>query len=461
MYADFNIWIALIIMAVVLGGTQGLGAYLVLLERKIAAWTQDRLGPNRVGPWGLFQPIADGLKFVFKEQFIPARVDTLFYLIAPAVAVTMALMAFAVVPFGRTSAPPRLFDRRPVTDEEKAQGYSDRPHGQAWPQTVAEQEALLDADRKYAQANNKPSFEDAVREYNSASQYNFSSIQWIIAPHVEVGLVYVFAVGSLAVYAVVLGGWASNNKYSFLGALRSSAQLISYEIPLGLSVLGVFFVTGSLNLERIIEYQSQHGWNILFQPVAALMFAVSVFAECSRLPFDLPETEQELVGGYHTEYTGIKLLLFLLAEYLHMITTSLLVVIMFFGGWELPWLVIPGPDNAWTIILKLIVLSVKMALFICFYMFVRWTVPRFRFDQLMGLAWKVLMPLALANVVVVLIVRQIWPQGGFADWLIAVISIAVLIAFASYSAKMPRPPTRARTAYRGHGSEQLTLAGDH
>ncbi len=167
------------------------------------------------------------------------------------------------------------------------------------------------------------------------------------------------------------------------------------------------------------------------------------------------------MGGYHTEYTGMKLGLFLLGEYVHMITTSLLMVTLFFGGWELPWVAVPGPDDAGTIILKLIVLTVKMVLFIFFYMFVRWTVPRFRFDQLMGLAWKVLMPLALVNVVVVLVVRQLRPLGDYSDWLITVISIAALVAFAAYSATLPRPPTRIKTPYRGHGSEQLAAAGDH
>ncbi|HVS40120.1 MAG TPA: NADH-quinone oxidoreductase subunit NuoH [Gemmataceae bacterium] len=429
MYADFNFWVTLVIIVVVMGVVQGACAYLVLLERKIAAWTQDRIGPNRAGPLGLLQPIADGLKFVFKEQLVPAKVDKLFYFTAPAVAMTAALMAFAVVPFGRTWAPPSY----------------------PWPQTVEEQSAR----------DNDPAFKQELAEYNSAGRGNIAAVQWVVAAHVEVGLIYVFAVGSLAVYAVVLGGWSSNSKYSFLGALRSSAQLISYEIPLGLAVLGVLFVTGSLNLERIIEYQDKHGWNVLFQPVAALLFAVSVFAECSRLPFDLPETEQELVGGYHTEYTGMKLALFLLGEYVHMITTSLLVVILFFGGWELPWVAVPGPDNAGTIILKLIVLSVKMILFIFFYMFVRWTVPRFRFDQLMGLTWKVLMPLALVNVVIVLVVHQVRPLGDYSDWLIAVLTVAALIAVGVYTAKLPRPPTRVRTAYRGHGAEQLTLASEH
>ena len=445
MYADFNLWITLVIIAVVMGAVQGACAYLVLLERKIAAWTQDRIGPNRVGPFGLLQPIADGLKFVFKEQFIPAKVDKVFYLVAPVISMTAALLAFAVVPFGRTSTPPSHHD---------------------WPETV-QQQAERDSDPTYAHD---------LEEYNRPGQATlgdwgmhwYDSVQWVIAPHADVGIIFVFAVGSLAVYAVVLGGWSSNSKYSFLGALRSSAQLISYEIPIGLAVLGVFFVTGSLNLERIIEYQHGHGWNVLFQPVAALLFAVSIFAECARLPFDLPETEQELVGGFHTEYTGMKLALFLLSEYVHMITTSLLVVTLFFGGWELPWLATPGPDTAGTIILKLIVLSVKMFLFVVFYQLVRWTLPRFRFDQLMGLAWKVLMPLALFNVVLVLCVHHFAPYFerylglplAYSPWLIPPISVAAVIAFAAYSATLPRPPTRVRTVYRGHGAEQLTMGAN-
>jgi NADH-quinone oxidoreductase subunit H len=320
-----------------------------------------------------------------------------------------------------------------------------------------------------------PTYAHDLAEYNSPGRADLreggwiNNVQWVIAPHVDVGMVYVFAVGSLAVYAIVLGGWSSNSKYSFLGALRSSAQLISYEIPLGLAVLGVFYTTGSLNLERIIEYQHAHGWNFLFQPVAALLFAISVFAECNRLPFDLPETEQELVGGYHTEYTGMKLLLFLLAEYVHMVTTSFLMAALFFGGWALPFVAEPGMDGAGSIILKLIVLSVKMFLFICFFMFVRWTIPRFKFDQLMGLAWKVLMPLALFNVVVVLCVHHFAPYferylglpQAYSHWLIPPITIAALIALAAYSATLKRPPTRIRTLYQGHNAEQLTLGTGH
>ena len=239
---EFNLLYTVITMVVALGAILGICAYLILLERKICAWMQDRIGPNRVGPFGLLQPIADGLKFLLKEDIIPDQVDKLLYLLAPAVAVATALMAFAVVPFAAT---------------------------------------------------------------NVAGVGEQSSYQFVIAPGVDIGIVFIFAVGSLNVYGVVLGGWASNSKYSFLGSLRSSAQLISYEIPMAASILGVVLLTGSLNLEEIIGHQAKEGllgWNIWRQPLAFLLFLISVLAECNRMPFDLPEAEQELVGGYHTEY---------------------------------------------------------------------------------------------------------------------------------------------------------------
>jgi len=272
-------------------------------------------------------------------------------------------------------------------------------------------------------------------------------VQFVIAPHVDIGIVFNFAVGSLAVYGIVLGGWSSNNKYSMLGALRSSAQLISYEIPLGMSVLGVMLVTGSLNLETIIDYQTKHGWNIIFQPLASLLFITSVFAECNRLPFDLPEAEQELVGGYHTEYSAMKFALFFLGEYTHMITTSFLVVVLFFGGWQfLPWVSLP--DGVTGIILKLLILAGKMALFIIFYMLIRWTLPRFRFDQLMGLTWKVLLPLALVNVVCVLFIKQF----QLSEWLLLPLSVALLIAITGLTLYMPRERPRAAVYLSGHVS---------
>src|SRR5262249_43549859 len=223
----------------------------------------------------------------------------------------------------------------------------------------------------------------------------YEHTQFVIAPHVDIGVLFVFAVGSLAVYGVILGGWSSNNKYSFLGALRSSAQLISYEIPMGMSALAVVLMSDSLNLGRVIDHQVRFGWHVWYVPLAALLFYASVLAENNRLPFDLAEAEQELVGGYHTEYSAMKFALFFLGEYTHMVTTSLLVVALFLGGWEFP--LIGRPDSPAA--LKVAVIVGKMLAVIVTTMLIRWTIPRFRFDQLMGLAWKVMIPLALANLV--------------------------------------------------------------
>ena len=423
MYLSFHFWVALILIACAMGAIMGTCAYLILAERKISAWAQDRLGPNRVGPWGVLQPIADGLKFLFKEEVIPSHVDRLFYMLGPAIALSTALLAFAVVPFGSTTTPPALTDNS-----------VDPPVPLPWPQTKAELQEALAKD---------PTYPDRLAEYNN-------TLQFVITPHVDIGIVFVFAVGSLAVYAIILGGWSSNNKYSFLGSLRSSAQIISYEIPLGMSALGVLLITGSLNLERIIDYQHTHGWNVLFQPLAAVLFATSIFAETNRLPFDLPEAEQELVGGYHTEYSAMKFALYFLGEYTHMITTSFLIVIMFFGGWLLPWVSVPGDTSVGAMIIKLIVIGVKMALFIVFFMLVRWTLPRFRFDQLMGLAWKVLMPLALVNLVAVLCIKQFQPLGAHSQWLLLPISIIVLVVGAAVGLRMPRQPARGFGYVHGH-----------
>src|SRR5262249_3781532 len=236
------------------------------------------------------------------------------------------------------------------------------------------------------------SYEDRLKDYNTSfdtniTDYNLSTlerVQFVIAPHVDIGIVFNFAIGSLAVYGIVLGGWSSNSKYSMLGALRSSAQLISYEIPLGMSVLGVMLVTGSLNIERMIDYQAKNGWNILYQPLAWLLFTTSIFAECNRLPFDLPEAEQELVAGYHTAYSGMKFALFMLGEYVHMVNTCFLCVALFFGGWLLPGVTSSTTGGVGDMILKLVVFGFKMFLFIMFFMLIRWTLPRFRFDQLMS-----------------------------------------------------------------------------
>lgn len=325
-------------IVVVLGGVLGACSYLIWLERKLSAWMQDRVGPNRVGPMGLLQPIADGAKFLLKEDVIPDHVNKFLYLLAPCISVFTTMMAFAVVPFGPVSHEPGAFP-------------------------------------------------------------------FIIAPGVDLGIVFIFAIGSLAVYAIILGGWASNNKYSALGSLRASAQVVSYEIPLGMSVVGIALLNHTMSLEKILLYQADQGfigWNFWYQPLACLIFFTAALAESNRLPFDLTECEQELVGGFHTEYSAMKFAMFFLGEYTHVITVSFLTCVLFFGGWHFP--VIAEAGSPW--ILKLLVLLTKVLLVIILVQMLRWTIPRFRFDQLMGLAWKVLIPLATLNVVLVMCVLE-------------------------------------------------------
>jgi NADH-quinone oxidoreductase subunit H len=401
MHYEFNHpWWTVITIAVVMGVMQGTCAYLVLLERKVAAWVQDRLGPNRVGPYGLFQPIADGVKLLLKEDIIPSHVDKLFFMIAPAIAVGTATFAFAVVPFGPTTTPP------PVR----------------WAQTTTEAAEIHTPEKR-----------QEVENYNN-------TYQAVIAPHVDVGFLFLFSISSLAVYGIILGGWSSNDKYSLMGALRSSAQIISYEIPMGLSILGVVILTGSLNLERIIGAQLAHGWNFFYQPLACLLFLTSIFAECNRLPFDLPEAEQELVGGYHTEYSAMKFALFLFGEYTHMVSTSFLFVALFFGGWHFPWIAEQG--SFWVV--RLIVFAVKMFLVIMVFMLVRWTIPRFRFDQLMGIAWKVLIPLSLVNLLVIMVVKELALAYDWSNWVVApllfVLSIVLIVGTGALALRRTSPP---------------------
>jgi NADH-quinone oxidoreductase subunit H len=397
---EFNVWYTLVTIVVVFGALQGTAGFLVYVERKICAYMQDRIGPNRVGPYGLFQVVADGLKFVLKEEFVPKNCDKALFIIAPCIALSTAMLAFAVVPFGASEPaplPPAPLSAH-ATDKQMIKHHDD-------------EEVFKEKAEKYKQ-----------------------SYQFMIAPNVDIGILFVFAVTSLAVYGIILGGWASNNKYSMLGGLRSSAQIISYEIPLGLSILGVVLITGSLNLERIIGQQAAGGpWNIFFQPLAFLLFMISSFAECNRLPFDLPESEQELIGGYHTEYNAFKLAFFFLGEYTHMITTSFLMVILFFGGWHLPWLSEPG--SHWLI--KLIVFALKVTIMILFYMLVRWTLPRFRFDQLMGLAWRVLIPLALINLLLVMCAKECAKEFGLSLWWLFPASVLAVIGYGAI-AIMPR-----------------------
>jgi NADH-quinone oxidoreductase subunit H len=360
---------ALVKIAILVGGLLTAAAYLVLVERWMAAWVQDRLGPNRVGPFGMLQPLADGLKFIFKEEFTPSHVDKALYRAAPIVILSAAIAIFAAIPFGSVLPPLGI------------SGVND-------------------------------------------------PIPLLVVPDLDVGIVYVFALSSIAVYGVILGGWASNNKYSFLGALRSSAQLISYEIPLGLGLLGVVLLAGTLKLDKIIEEQASSGvWNVFLQPLGFFVFAVAATAEAARLPFDLPEAEQELIGGYHTEYSGMKLLLFLIAEFLHMITASFLIVILFLGGWHFWGLT--GADNniGWAVaILRIVVLAVKIMAVILTFMIVRWSWPRFRFDQLMSLAWKVMVPLGLVNLVVTAILVEYRNSSAIASGTVSLL-IPIVISW--------------------------------
>ena len=392
--ALFSFWFTVLAIVLVMGVVLNVVAYLVLAERKVSAYMQDRIGPNRVGPAGLLQPIVDGIKIFLKEDIIPKHVDRLFFVIAPGVAFATAFLALAVVPFGPSQAPPEIvtLPNRQVTSEKLSQYEESLQKYQTHNKIVlAEWYERRDL-----------SLNDALEMTNNKQHQ--VGISTVIAPGTDIGILWVFAIGSLAVYGIILGGWSANNKYALLGSLRSSAQIISYEIPLGMSILGVILLTGSLNLEKIIQYQVDNGWNFLYQPLAFLLFLTAVYAECNRLPFDLPEAEQELVGGYHTEYSSLKLGLFLLGEYTHMITTSFLVVILFFGGWHFPGHTAIGGTAG--VILKLIVFLTKVGFFVLMFMFVRWTIPRFRFDQLMSLAWQVMIPLALLNLVAVMIVKE-------------------------------------------------------
>jgi NADH-quinone oxidoreductase subunit H len=293
-------------------------AYMTLMERKVLGHMQVRFGPNRAGPFGLLQPVADGIKLFFKEDIIVPFANRIIYILAPAIIVITALVSFAVIPFG---------------DSIKIMGQS---------------------------------------------------IDLVVAD-VNVGLLYLFAVSSLGVYGVVMGGWASNNKYSLLGSIRSSAQMISYELSLGLSIAGVLMIVGSLSLNQIVEAQSRV-WFILYQPLGFIIFLISAVAECSRTPFDLTECENELVAGYQTEYSSMKFGLYYLGEYAHILVVSSLAVSLFFGGWQGPFL----PPILWFLI--------KVFVFIFFFIWIRATFPRFRYDQLMKFGWKVLFPLALVNI---------------------------------------------------------------
>jgi len=313
-------------------------AYSVMLERRVSAAIQDRIGPNRVGPFGILQPMADGLKAILKEDFTPSHVRRIYFILAPAISMIPAFLTVAVIPFGS----------------------------------------------------------------------KMGSQSMVIAD-LNVGILYTFSIVSLGVYGIVLAGYASNSKYPFLGGIRASAQMISYEIAMGMAAVPVFMLVGDLNLGKVIAYQADGAWLVFKQPIAFVIFLVSAFAETNRLPFDMPESETGLVSGYNTEYSSMKFALFFMGEYAAMISVSALMVTLFFGGWTLPFFGLN--ETASTLaggILQILVFLGKIACFMVLFVWIRWMVPRFRYDQLMDLGWKRFLPLALANIIITAII--LWMQ---------------------------------------------------
>jgi len=381
--------VSIIVALVVIGAMQGGVAYCIYFERKISAWIQDRYGPNRVGPLGLLQPIADGLKFFFKEDVVPRHVDRALYVLAPAIIFIVAGVGFAVIPWGGQL---RIGER-------------------------------------------------------------LVNIQ---VANPDIGLLYILGVASMGVYGVVLGGWASNSKYSFYGGIRATAQMLSYEIPMGVCILVVVLTMGSLRLESITLQQTEYWlgglipkWNVFLHPLAFLILFITALAEANRTPFDLAEAEQELVGGYHTEYSALKFGMFFLAEYSHMLTSSAFIAVLFLGGWHFPWFSWTQPEmTTWYAVLaKMLVLALKIVLFIFVTMWIRWTLPRFRFDQLMRLAWKGLIPMTLGLFVVSVVLLYIgehraplWTLGGNA----VVLAVALVVAGTSREAVTGRQPNMPR-----------------
>jgi NADH-quinone oxidoreductase subunit H len=306
--------------------------YTTLAERKFAGFFQDRVGPNRAGPWGILQPLADGVKLFTKEEIIPTHAGNFLFILGPSLSMFTACITTAVIPWGQDLT---LFGR-----------------------TVALQVA-----------------------------------------DINVGVLYIFGVVSLGVYGIMIGGWASNNKFSLLGAIRAASQNISYEIAMGLSMIALLMVTGTLSLREISAQQSGFAWNVFYQPLGFLIFLICSFAETNRTPFDLPECETELVGGHHTEYSSMKLGFYLFAEYINMFVSSAVMATLYFGGYNFPGMHLISNPNLVSI-LGVAALFIKILLFIFFFIWVRWTIPRFRYDQLMKLGWKILIPLSIINIVI-------------------------------------------------------------
>lgn len=458
-------FIAIIAHGIILGSV----AYMILLERKVASWVQDRIGPNRVGlgfgivpklkdmhMFGLGQPLADGLKFILKEDYRPKHADRVLFTLAPAVMIGVIIITVSTLPFGGVRQGVRTISTKGTPNLHTA--VDEALPGSA---TVVGQPVV--------HANNT-----ATVTY----RYPFQ------IANINIGVLFILATLSLAVYGVVIGGWASNNKYSFLGGLRATANMISYEIPLGLAVLCVVATFGTLNLSTIVEKQAHYwfgfipAWNVFSQPLGFLMFLVCIHAEANRAPFDVAEAEQELVGGYHTEYSSMRFALFFLAEYAGMVTTSALCVALYFGGWHLPWLEWLWPalggnvnhlhpaitTSLFACIVRCLIFFAKTIGIIFVFMWVRWSLPRFRFDQVMMIAWRAMIPISLALLLATFVVGYLVgfsPSGFISNGLFVGLLIANVIVLAGamlISTIIPAPPdTNRRMRVAGSRFEKTPL----
>ncbi|HNR17283.1 MAG TPA: NADH-quinone oxidoreductase subunit NuoH [Chitinophagaceae bacterium] len=337
-FLSIDIWLILekaILIACIIGLSFFIAMYTTYAERKVAGWLQDRHGPNRAGPFGIFQPLADGGKLFFKEEIIPLASNKVLFLLGPGLAMITALVTSTVIPWGA-----------PIVTEK-------------------------------------------------------GSIPLQVAD-VDMGILIVFSVVSVGVYGIMIGGWASNNKFSLIAAIRGASQMVSYELPMGLALIAVLFMTGSLKMSEIVANQAANGWHIIYQPLGFIIFFVCALAECNRTPFDLPEAENELNFGYHQEYSSMKLGFYLFAEYINMFVSSAVIATLFLGGYDIPFV----NEASWKLepwlmsLISFSVLMAKISFLLFVFIWIRWTIPRFRYDQLMNLGWKKLIPLALLNMII-------------------------------------------------------------
>jgi NADH-quinone oxidoreductase subunit H len=435
----------LIILLVVMGVVNGTVAYLILLERKIASWVQDRIGPNRAGPMGLLQPIADGIKMFVKEDFRSTTSDKWLFSVAPGLMMLVVTVALAVIPWGGV-----LQGTRHVVATSPAEAI------------VKAEDAIPLGSSIYGslQATGNPN------EYVATYRFAFQIAD------VNIGVLFIVAVLSLAVYGIVFGSWASNSKFAFLGGMRAAAQMISYEVPLGLSIVTIVLTLGTLSLSQITNAQAHYwagwipAWNIFCQPLAFLMFLICIHAEANRAPFDLAECEQELVGGYHTEYSSMRFGLFFLAEYTEMLVSSGVLVALFLGGWHFPGLtgdVDPNNPAVTTsivqAILRCVVYFVKILVVISLFMWVRWTLPRFRYDQLMNLAWRAFVPISLLTMAGSAVVVYLLPNEIVGGNLLRItgqqalallgVNVLLVVIFAIGATLIPAAPLNRRMSIPG------------